>query len=202
MPGILSLYRFWQRTQGKLFTLLIRGDFQKLGSRTVLRPPIRLGGVRFIEVGSRVFVGPNSWLEVIAEERPSKGPAISIGDETAITGFCTITAVRNVVIEPKVLMARYVYIADHSHAHASRLKPVKDQGLTKIAPVRICEGAWLGQSVVVCPGVTIGRNAVVGANSVVRSDVPDFCVAAGAPARVIRSVGPEIRHETERALNS
>lgn len=85
-------------------------------------------------------------------------------------------------------MARYVYISDHSHAHASVKEAIKDQGIAKVSPVRICEGAWLGQSVVVCPGVTIGRNAVVGANSVVKHDVPDFCVAAGAPAKVIRRV--------------
>jgi len=115
-------------------------------------------------------------------------PVIEIGDETAIAGFCTITAVQSVTVEPKVLMARYVYISDHSHAHRSVGHAVKDQGIAKVSAVRICEGAWLGQSVVVCPGVTIGRNAVVGANSVVTHDVPDFYVAAGAPAKVIRRV--------------
>ena len=64
-----------------------------------------------------------------------------------------------------------------------------DQGIASVAPVVIREGAWLGQGVVVCPGVTIGRNAVIGANSVVRHDVPDRCVAAGVPARVIRKIG-------------
>lgn len=94
------------------------------------------------------------------------------------------------VIEPNVLIARYVYISDHTHAYQSGDRAIKDQGITKVSPVRICEGAWLGQGAVICPGVTIGRNAVVGANSVVRHDVPDFCVAAGVPAKVIRRVDP------------
>jgi acetyltransferase-like isoleucine patch superfamily enzyme len=57
-----------------------------------------------------------------------------------------------------------------------------------VMPVLIRQGAWLGQNVVVCPGVTIGRGAVIGANSVVNRDIPDFCVAAGAPARVLKSI--------------
>lgn len=186
MPGILNLYRLWNRFCGKAFTTLVRSDFRRIGSRSVLQLPIRIGGERFIEIGSRVYVGPDSWIEVMDPAPDSAGAVISIGDDTSMAGHCTITAVKDVVIEPRVLMARYIYISDHSHAHSSMDQAIKDQGVGKIAPVRICEGAWLGQSVVVCPGVTIGRNAVVGANSVVRQDIPDFCVAAGAPARVIR----------------
>jgi acetyltransferase-like isoleucine patch superfamily enzyme len=62
------------------------------------------------------------------------------------------------------------------------------QGVDKIQPVLIKRGAWLGQNVVVCPGVTIGRGSVIGANSVVVKDIPDFSVAVGAPARVVKSI--------------
>jgi acetyltransferase-like isoleucine patch superfamily enzyme len=55
-------------------------------------------------------------------------------------------------------------------------------------PVSIGDGSWLGHGTVVLPGVTIGRHVVVGANSVVTSDLPDNCVAAGVPARVIRQL--------------
>jgi len=183
-----DLYRLWVRFCGKAFTTLGRGAFHQFGAKSVLQPPIRLGGEKFIAIGKRVFVGPNSWIEVMEPHSAKQRPAISIGDETGIVGFCTITAVQQVIIEARVLMARYAYISDHTHAHESRHKAIKDQGITRVSPVRICEGAWLGQNVVICPGVTIGRNAVVGANSVVRQDVPDFCVAAGAPAKVIRQV--------------
>lgn len=154
----------------------------------MVSPPIRLAGERLIEIGNDVFIGPNSWLQVINYPRSRSGPAITLGDCTSIVGSCTITAVQSVVIEASVLMAGNVYISDHTHEHKSRNIPIKDQGIMGVAPVRVCRGAWLGQNVVICPGVTIGRNAVVGANSVVRADVPDFCVAAGAPARVIRRI--------------
>jgi acetyltransferase-like isoleucine patch superfamily enzyme len=92
---------------------------------------------------------------------------------------------QSVTLGRKVLMARNVYIADHRHAFADSAEAVLDQGITEVAPVEICDGAWLGQNVVVGPGVRIGRGAVVGANSVVLKDVPDHAVAVGAPARVL-----------------
>jgi acetyltransferase-like isoleucine patch superfamily enzyme len=57
--------------------------------------------------------------------------------------------------------------------------------MTGTAPVEIKDGAWIGAQAVILSGVTIGRNAVVGANSVVTIDVPDFATAVGIPARVL-----------------
>ncbi|MEP4078160.1 acyltransferase [Haloferula sp.] len=119
---------------------------------------------------------------------PGEAEVITIGDKVSIAGHCTITACRKVVIEDEVLIARYVYISDHSHEFSSPNIPIKDQGIRDVAPVCIKQGAWLGQGVVVCPGVTIGKNAVIGANSVVRNDIPDHCIAVGAPARVVRKI--------------
>lgn len=190
MIGFLSFYRALRLLRAKLFTRLCRPDFRQLGSHAMIQPPLRIEGANHIEIGARVFIGPNSWLEVLEPARPVQHAAISIGGGTSISGFCTISSARRVVIEANVLIARYVYIADHTHATAAADRPIKAQGITKIAPVLIREGAWLGQSVVICPGVTIGRNAVIGANSVVREDVPDFCVAVGAPARIVRGPLP------------
>lgn len=187
IKGFLAVYWQWERAKGKLFTTLARGDFAYMGRRSTVQPPVRLVGAQHIGIGGRVYIGPNSWLEVIDVGRLREKPAIQIADGVHIAGFCTITAARQVVIEPNALIARYTYISDHTHAHTSIHQPIRYQGIAKISPVRICEGAWLGQNVVICPGVTVGRNAVVGANSVVRDDVPDFCIAVGAPARVVRT---------------
>jgi lipopolysaccharide O-acetyltransferase len=115
--------------------------------------------------------------------------ALEIGDGTTIAGTCVLSAVEHVRLGKGVLFARNVYVADHAHAFEDTSRAVLDQGVTDVRPVEICDGAWLGQNVVVCPGVRIGRGAVVGANSVVRDDVPDHAVAVGAPARVVREFG-------------
>jgi acetyltransferase-like isoleucine patch superfamily enzyme len=198
MSPALVFLKMCDRLRNKLFTLLCANGFRAMGSHTVLALPIRLGGENQIEIGSHVFVGPQSWLEVLNDSATAGKVVISIGDRTSISGFCTITAVRDVTIESEVLIGRYVHISDHSHNYLDTSRPIKDQGVTAALPVCIRRGAWIGQGVVICPGVTIGRNAVIGANSVVRADVDDYCVAVGAPARTVRRLAPP-EHASEAA---
>ena len=193
--NVSRFIRFAVRARDKVFTLLVAGSFRGMGSRTTLALPVRLGGEKFIEIGDRVYVGPGSWIETMLDDgAESNGPVISIGAGTTMSGNCTITAVRRVDIGRSVLIARNVHISDHFHAFENRELPVKDQGVDRIADVRIHDGAWIGHGAVICPGVTIGRNAVIGANAVVREDVPDHCVAAGVPARIIRRPDPRNSH--------
>lgn len=182
---VLGLYRCRRRAVGKAFSLGAGGAFAAFGSRSVVELPVRLWGERRIAIGEGVFVGAGSWLQALGEE---DGVALSIGDGTSIAGGCVLSAASSVRLGRNVLLARNVYIADHSHAFGEDERPILEQGLDRIAPVEIADGAWLGQNVVVGPGVRIGRGAVVGANSVVLDDVPDRAVAVGAPARLVREL--------------
>ncbi len=182
--GFLFGYRLWRRAVAKSFSLLAAGGFAEFGRRTVLEPPIRLSGEHKMRIGSDVYVGAGSWLQVL--ESAEAAVALEIDDGTNIVGACVISAARSVRIGRDVLMARNVYIADHMHAFSDTTLPVIKQGINRIGAIEICDGAWLGQNVVIGPGVRIGVGAVVGANAVVLSDVPDYGVAAGVPARVLR----------------
>ena len=167
---------------------MISGGFARFGAHSVLQYSIRLSGEDRIEIGDGVFIGANSWLQTLPDGE-NTSTALYVGSGTSIAGGCVISAVRRVIIEDEVLLARNVYISDHTHNYEDKDRPVLSQKVGKIAPVLIRRGAWLGQNVVVCSGVTIGRGSVIGANSVVKSDIPDWCVAAGAPARVVREIG-------------
>ena len=90
-------------------------------------------------------------------------------------------------IGDRVSMAPRVTLVTSSHPNESRIRPVAP---VKRAPIIIEDDAWLGAGAVVLPGVTIGRGAVVGANSVVTRDVPPLTVVAGQPARAIRVLTP------------
>ncbi len=180
-------YRAWVRLRSKLFSLLISGAFARFGSKTVLMYPLRLSGEERIAIGDDVFIGPGSWLQALPDAE-NDSIAIWIGKGSSVAGTCVISAVRNVKLEENVLLARNVYISDHIHKYTDTETPVMAQGVEKIEPVLIKRGAWLGQNVVVCPGVVIGTGAVIGANSVVTSSIPDYSVAAGAPARVLKSI--------------
>lgn len=184
---LLSCYKAYIRVGDKGFSLLVSGAFARFGKRSVLVRPIRLGGESRIEIGDGVFIGANSWLQTLADG-DNHSPAIRIGNGTSIAGACVISAVRGVDLEEDVLLARNVYISDHVHRYSQPPLPVQAQGVEQIAPVVIKRGAWLGQNVVVCPGVRIGIGAVVGANSVVKDDIPDYTVAVGAPAQVVKVI--------------
>src|SRR5712691_6120366 len=179
----LGLYRLVVRLRAKGFSLAVSGAFASFGRRTVIQLPVRLRGERRIALGSDVFIGAGSWLQALGAGR------LEVGDGTSIAGGCVLSAAVSIRLGRKVLVARNVYVSDHVHAFEDPELAVLDQGLARLEPVEIRDGAWLGENVVVCPGVTIGRGAVIGANAVVREDVPDCSVAVGVPARVVRRFG-------------
>jgi acetyltransferase-like isoleucine patch superfamily enzyme len=170
--------------RSKVFSLLAAGGFAQFGQRSVLELPVRIVGQGRIAIGSDVYVGFGSCLQALSDGFGA--PVLTIGDGTCIAGTCVISAANSVQLGERVLLARNVYIADHMHAFEDHLRPILDQGIDRVSPVVIEAGAWLAQNVVIGPGVTVGRGAVVGANSVVLCDVPDYTVAVGAPARIVR----------------
>jgi acetyltransferase-like isoleucine patch superfamily enzyme len=94
-----------------------------------------------------------------------------------------------VVIEDDVTTAPNVYITDHNHNYEDPEVPIARQWPAEAA-VRVGAGSWLGTGAVILPGADIGRNVTVAAGAVVRGVVPDRCVVAGAPARVVRRFEP------------
>jgi len=196
-------YRTATRLRYKVFSLLVSGAFAKFGKNSSLMYPVRLSGEGRIAIGDRVSIGPGSWLKTLSDGE-NRSVALEIGSGASIAGACVLSAIRSVVLEKDVLLARNVYVSDHIHRYTQIGVPILKQGLDKVMPVLIRQGAWLGQNVVVCPGVTIGRGAVIGANSLVNSDIPDFCVAAGAPARVLKSIeaGSDESHEVAGVADS
>ena len=177
-----------QRFRDSVFSRVVAGGFHSFGARSRILLPTRIANPDKIAVGDGVLIGAGSWLMV--PSRDEAGPVIEIHDRVRMRG-ASISAVRSVVIEEAVGIAAGVYISDHSHGFERPGIPVRDQPLTEPRPVRIGRGAWLGQNVVVMPGVTIGAQAIVGANSVVTRDIPPRVVAVGAPARIIRELVPE-----------
>ena len=114
-------------------------------------------------------------------------PKIVIGNRVTSTGMLTIAAMQEVTIEDDVMFASNVLIADGMHGFENVDAPYKYQKMWKISPIVIKRGCWIGQNVVIMPGVTVGELSIIGANSVVTKSIPDRCIAIGAPARVIKT---------------
>lgn len=191
--NFLPIWSFLTRARNKLFSLSIKRSFYSCGKNVIFETPCRFSGWKHIAVGSDTFVGADSWLAAMPEKDDrsngqQKKPIITLGFNTGITGHCTISAVRQITIEEKVIIARYVYISDHTHKYSDRFTAIKHQGITKISPVVIKKGTWIGQGAVICPGVTLGENCVVAANSVVRQSFPPYSVISGSPAKLIKTI--------------
>lgn len=120
-------------------------------------------------------------------------PRITIGHRVTSTAGLTLAAMHAITIEDDVMLAGNVLISDGSHGFDHVDDPYKYQPMSRIAAVTIKRGCWLGQNVVVMPGVTIGEMSIIGANSVVTQDIPPRCVAVGAPARVVKRWDPVLR---------
>ncbi len=112
-------------------------------------------------------------------------PVVSIGDRCVIGRGSHIVGHFSIDIGDDIQTGPNVYITDQNHVYADPDVPIGRQWPTEQA-VRIGSGSWLGTAVVVLPGADIGRHVVVGAGSVVNGKLPDFCVAVGIPARVVK----------------
>lgn len=123
-------------------------------------------------------------LSVWSDNPDAKG--ITIGDYCLICPGVRISAASEINIHDSVMLASGAYITDADwHEIYDRGTPI---GTT--APVTLEENVWIGDSCIVCKGVTIGRNSIIGAGSVVVSDIPADCIAAGNPAKVVRQLDP------------
>jgi acetyltransferase-like isoleucine patch superfamily enzyme len=158
-------------------------QFKSYGTRTLILRPLALDGKKNIELGTHVIVQEQSWLAAV----PLTGqtPNLIIGDDCVIGHFNHIYATQSIVLENHVLTADKVYITDNLHQYSDPDTPIILQPIKQINPVRIGEGSWLGENVCVI-GANIGKHCVIGANSVVTNDIPDYSVAVGAPAKVIK----------------
>lgn len=152
-----------------------------------------------IFLGNDIYLGPNSLLIALTGypgptmQHPEKkgmkqtfDSKISIGNRVASTGQLQVAAMSEITIEDDVMFATNVNITDGFHGYTRIDEPYKYQDIIRIQPITIKRGCWIGQNVVICPGVTIGEMTVVGANSVVTQSIPDRCIAVGAPAKVIK----------------
>jgi acetyltransferase-like isoleucine patch superfamily enzyme len=137
---------------------------------------------RRLELGPHVLFEPNVWLTGPAPAR------IRIGGGSFLNMGVMVAAVEEVTIGEHCMFANGCFVTDGNHRFDDPGKPVPWQGFTTKGPTRIGDNVWCGANVVITSGVTIGERCVIGANSVVTTDLPPFSIAAGAPARVLRTI--------------
>jgi acetyltransferase-like isoleucine patch superfamily enzyme len=135
-----------------------------------------------LEVGEGVLLEPGVWITAPGRAR------VRIGEGTFLNRNVMVASQELVEIGAHCMLANGCFVSDANHRFDDPELPVTWQGFESKGPTRIDENCWLGAGVVVTSGVTIGKRCVIGANSVVTADIPPYSIAAGAPARVLRSI--------------
>lgn len=159
---------------------------------------VRLSRLVAIQIsdGGRLELGRLSHLDR-AVCVTAKFGNLMIGQNAFIGQGTIIVARESITIGDDVLIAEYVTIRDQDHRFGGP-EPTARNGFDT-APIVIGNNVWIGAKATITKGVTIGDNSVIGANSVVTSDIPPNVVAAGVPARVIRSIAPNTHTIDEEA---
>jgi serine acetyltransferase len=157
--------------------------FGRFGRNVRIVWPLRIVGSRHIELADRVTLHYGAYVAVLGSS-PTQ-PRLVVGRGSMIGNHAHIIATRSIEIGEYVLIADRAYIADNRHAYEDPARPVIEQGIVQLADVRIGDGTWIGENVCII-GCSIGKHCVVGANSVVMHDVPDYCVVVGAPAEIVK----------------
>lgn len=177
-------FRLLTRLQAKFYTLLLRNSFGKFGFKSIIESPRRIDGISSIYIGHKVHIAYKSWLAANSFDNKIKAK-LFIGSGSIIGNFNHIYAAHSIVIEKNVLTADNVFISDNTHNYSDISQPILSQGVKVIKPVTIGRGTWIGENACIL-GANIGKNCVIAANSVLTKDIPDYCIAAGVPAKIIK----------------
>lgn len=182
--------------------MLLAPLFESCGKSPIFGKGIILRKPGYIVLGKNIAIDDYAVLDGCCEEEP----AITIGDRVIISNGCVIQAktgplriddrcdigahtiissISGITLAPSVLIAGNCYIGGGRYHHSDKLIPIMDQGIYSRGPISIGEGSWIGASVTILDGVSIGQGSVIGAGSLVTTDIPDYSIAVGIPARVV-----------------
>jgi len=178
------LKRIFSYSKRRLWFSFNFSIYGNLGKKTFIDKPLKLEGTKNIFIGKKVLINKGVWLGSMPLTGNSK-PVLQIKDGTTLGHFNHIYATNSIIIDENVLTADRVYISDNLHDYSDINMPIIQQQVIHKGDVHIGSGSWIGENVCII-GANIGKNCVIGANSVVTKDIPDYCVAVGAPAKIIK----------------
>jgi acetyltransferase-like isoleucine patch superfamily enzyme len=177
------------------YSRLLRTEGIRLGSDS------RIRGINSLHIGHSFRALDHLWLEAVERDRVGNcyNPSLIIGNNVDVGNSVHLAATTFVCIGDEVLIGSRVTITDHNHglykgeSQSSPLERPANRLLNSTAETIVESNVWIGDGVVILPGSHIGKGTIIGANSVVNGNIPDYCIAAGIPARPIRLYDCESR---------
>ncbi len=177
-----------------LFSFFYKMHLGSVGNGTVIRYGCSLDGDRLkdVRIGKKVNIDRNCTIgarsRIIGGEKLN--PVLSIGDNCCIGRYTHITAINKVIIGDNLLTGGFVLITDNSHGlfqYEMLKKPPLKRPVESKGEVVIGKNVWIGDKASILSGVHIGDGCIIAANAVVTHDIPSYSLAAGVPAKVIKT---------------
>ncbi|ALU14146.1 hexapeptide repeat-containing acetyltransferase [Eubacterium limosum] len=189
MSNVKNKYSNGEKAKN-IYSLLWTKIFYK--EARLIRQPIYIRGKSGIYLGKGFTSGYRCRLETFNNDKEEKKYKIKIDDNVKIGDDVHIAAGQKIKIGKNTLIASKVFVSDVSHGiysdYCKHSNPTvaPDTRHLYFDEVSIGENVWIGENVCVLPGVTIGNGCIIGANAVVTKSIPDFSIAVGIPAKVIK----------------
>ncbi|MGN0317378.1 MAG: DapH/DapD/GlmU-related protein [Lachnospira sp.] len=165
-----------------------------LGSIPYHRGDVYIEGAKYVTIGDGAYIGRDVRIEALDSSSCQEfSPILCIGDGFSIGDYSHIGCVHKIIIGDGVLVGSKVLITDHNHGNIvdSELSVPPAQRPLSFKQIIIGNNVWIGDNVTILPGVNLGDNVIIGANSVVTHSFPANVVIAGVPATIIRCLGGE-----------
>lgn len=185
-----------------LRSVLYRCLLGKVGKKTYIGRNVTLRHPHKITIGKGTIVDDNTVLDAKGGDKSSltigddcfissfsiltmKNGNIGLGNNVKVGTFCRLAISTNLTIEDDVMIASHCYIGIESYRYSGH-EDIKKMGKELRGGVLLKKGCWIGAGSMILDGVTVGEGAIVGAGSLVMEDVPDYSVAYGSPAKVVK----------------
>lgn len=164
----------------------------------LFRFPIVIRGRKFIDFGEQLTTGVGCRFDIYGTDQDNK-IKLHFGKNVQINDYVHMVAMENITIGDNVLMASHVFISDNSHGSykgdeqdsSPEIPPTERPYRT--APIKIGNNCWIGEGVIIMPGVEIGDGCVIGAHSIVNKNIPRNTIAIGSPAKSIKRWDAELK---------
>lgn len=159
-------------------------------NRGIIHPSLELRKEDYIHIVGPIFLGEGCkllcWDEYTSGKNKQKlVPNLSIEENFHATRNFVCQCAGEITIGKNVLVGSDVFIIDFNHGKSPLSESYLDNDL-EVKYANIQDGVWIGNSVIILPGVTIGKKAIIAAGSVVTHNIPSYCIAAGNPAKIIK----------------
>ncbi len=179
----------WYLIRRAYITARKQSLFKAFGNGSMLASGVKLRTPAYVSIGKNTSIMSHCIIETCPTDNCT--PHMEIGDNISLGEYSHITCANKVVIGNGVLTGRFVLITDNSHGNNTKdvadIAPLARE-IHSNGPVYIGENVWIGDKVTILPNVTIGKGSIIAANAVVTKNIPKYSVAAGIPAKVIKTI--------------